>query len=79
MVRGITLMKCTECGKRFLAPDIELCATVYSQPSKCPKCSSIRTMQPRFVSPSGSNKFYGKVGNGWKVKEFSNPIFHEQE
>ena len=38
MLRGMTLFKCTQCGEKFKAPDIEYCAT---QP--CPKCGSIRT------------------------------------
>ena len=68
MVRGITLMKCTECGKRFLAPDVELSATVYSQPCKCPKCGSIRTRPSRLVRPFTSNKFYEKV---WEQMEIN--------
>ena len=62
-------MKCTECGKRFLAPDIELCATAFSQPCKCPKCGSIRTRPSHLVSPFVSNKFYEGV---WKQMESIN-------
>lgn len=43
MVRGITTFKCTLCGEKFRAMDIEYAATVYSLPQKCPKCGSIRT------------------------------------
>ena len=43
MLRGKTLFKCTECGKHFIAPDIEYCATVLSVPQKCPKCGSMHT------------------------------------
>lgn len=43
MLRGITIFKCTKCGKRFIAPDIEYMATAYSVPQPCPRCGSIRT------------------------------------
>ena len=43
MFRGISLFKCTRCGEKFKAPDIEYCATAYSMPQPCPKCGSIRT------------------------------------
>ena len=43
MIRGTILFKCTECGNRFKAPDIEYDATIYSLPQPCPKCGSKRT------------------------------------
>lgn len=43
MIRGITLFRCTKCGKIFSAPDIELNATIYSVPQPCKRCGSIRT------------------------------------
>ena len=43
MLRGITTFKCTQCGAKFPAPDIEYMATAYSMPQKCPKCGSMRT------------------------------------
>lgn len=43
MYRGFALFKCTQCGEKFKAPDIEYAATVYSMPQPCPKCGSIRT------------------------------------
>ena len=43
MFKGMTLFKCTQCGKHFKAPDIEYCATTFSMPQPCPKCGSIRT------------------------------------
>ena len=43
MLRGITLFKCTECGKHFIAPDIEFGATALSAPQKCPKCGGMHT------------------------------------
>lgn len=66
MVRGITLMKCTECGKRFKAPDIEWHATIYSAPCKCPKCGSIRTRPSHLVDPFVSTKSYEKI---WEQME----------
>ena len=50
MIKGFTLFKCTECGKRFFAPDIELGATCLSTPMKCPKCGSNRTRPSRLVA-----------------------------
>ena len=44
MVRGKTIFICDECGKVFIAPDIEYKATVYSVPQCCPKCKTIHTM-----------------------------------
>lgn len=43
MLRGVTTFKCTQCGAKFPAPDIEYMATVYAMPQKCPKCGSVRT------------------------------------
>ena len=43
MLREVTTFKCTQCGAKFPAPDIEYMATAYSMPQKCPKCGSIRT------------------------------------
>ena len=50
MYRGLTLFKCTQCGKRFMGPDIELAATVWTAPCKCPQCGSIRTRPSRLVN-----------------------------
>ncbi len=55
MVRGTTFFICDECGKKFLAPDIEYMATVYSAPQKCPKCGSWHTM------PIGIGSLLGKM------------------
>jgi len=44
MIRGKRIFKCTECGEKFRADDIELNATVLSVPQPCPHCQSIRTM-----------------------------------
>ena len=40
MVGGITYFKCPCCGKIFKGPDIELAATVYTQPLPCPSCGA---------------------------------------
>ena len=52
MIRGRTFFKCTKCGKRFMAPDIEYCATVLTTPQKCPECGSMRTRPSRIVGGS---------------------------
>ena len=44
---------CPHCGKTFIAPDIELGATVLSAPVDCPKCGAK-------VDPN-RNKGLGKV------------------
>lgn len=44
MVRGTTLFICTKCKKIFLAPDVELGATIFSVPMPCKRCGSIRIM-----------------------------------
>lgn len=49
MLRGMTLFKCTECGKRFIASDVEYMATAMSNPQPCPKCKSHRTRPSRLV------------------------------
>ena len=48
MIRGKTKFKCDDCGHTFKAFDIELAATVYSQPMPCPKCGSRHTMPVSF-------------------------------
>ena len=59
MFRGFTTFKCTKCGKRFIAPDIEYMATAYSTPQPCLRCGSIRT-RPAGLFPSifGCNSDY---------------------
>lgn len=53
MIRGTTLFVCDECKKKFMAPDIEWRATIFSQPMPCPQCDSYHT-SPR--SLFGINK-----------------------
>lgn len=43
MLRGMTLFKCTQCGEKFKAPDVEYMATALSMPQPCPKCGSLQT------------------------------------
>ncbi len=43
MLRGMTLFKCTQCGEKFKAPDVEYMASALSIPQACPRCSSLRT------------------------------------
>ena len=38
MLRGIIRVTCPHCGKTFVAPDIELGATIESAPVTCPNC-----------------------------------------
>ena len=64
MLRGMTLFKCTECGKRFIAPDVEYMATTLSMPQPCPKCKSFRTRPSRLVG--GSNSQYKVI---WEKME----------
>ena len=59
MLQGMTLFKCTECGKHFMAADIELGATTLSAPQECPECGSMRTRPSRLLS--GSNSAYNEI------------------
>ncbi len=43
MLRGTTTFVCDNCGHKFEGMDIELNATVLSQPLKCPNCGSYHT------------------------------------
>ena len=44
MFRGKTFFRCTQCGKIFVATDIEYGATIYSCPQPCKRCGGIRTL-----------------------------------
>ena len=50
MLRGKKTFKCDDCGHTFKAFDIELAATVFSQPMPCPKCGSRHTMPKSLLS-----------------------------
>ena len=43
MLRGTTTFVCDKCGHKFEGMDIELNATILSQPLKCPNCGSYHT------------------------------------
>ena len=43
MYRGMITFKCSQCGAKFSAPDMEWLATSYSTPQPCPECNSRRT------------------------------------
>ena len=43
MMRGTTAFVCTECKRKFKAPDIEYLCTTLSVPQKCPHCESFIT------------------------------------
>lgn len=51
MVRGIMTFKCPACGNKFTAPDIELGATVESQPMICPKCGCKNCKPASLLNP----------------------------
>ena len=65
MLRGITKFKCDDCGHTFKAFDIELAATVYSQPMPCPKCGSRHTM-PKSLLSFMEKEVYRKI---WEEME----------
>lgn len=44
MLLGSTIFTCDDCGKRFIAYDIEYLATSLSVPMPCPECGSMHTM-----------------------------------
>lgn len=65
MLQGMALFKCTECGKHFMAADIELGATTLSAPQECPECGSMRTRPSRLFGGSDSayNEIWDKMEN----------------
>ena len=60
MLRGSIIVTCPHCGKTFIAPDIELSATIYSAPVTCPQCNET-------VNPNGHKGLWGIV-RGWLRK-----------
>lgn len=66
MFQGMTLFKCTECGKHFMAADIELGATTLSSLQECPRCVSIRTRPSRLFG--GSDSVYKEIWNKMENK-----------
>ena len=65
MIRGKTKFKCDDCGHTFKAFDIELAATVYSQPMPCPNCGSRHTMPVSFFGCT-DRKTYMKI---WEMMD----------
>lgn len=63
MIRGFTIFRCTNCGKIFFAPDVELNATAFSVPQPCKRCGSIRTYP---ISNILSKSFYKEI---WEKME----------
>lgn len=43
MIRGHKLFICDDCGKTFIALDIEWNCTAFSCPATCPRCGSRHT------------------------------------
>ncbi len=58
----MTGFKCDACGHKFVGPDMEYAATIFSAPVKCPNCGSMHTM------PSGLFKqlYRGMYKSIWK-------------
>lgn len=56
MLWGITILKCDECGNRFVSPKAEWCCTCLIAPMPCPKCRSMHTY------PAGLSQFGGIFG-----------------
>lgn len=66
MLRGMTTSKCSQCGHRFVAMDIEWNATVFSVPMPCPKCNSIRTYSSGLFSIFDNKSAYKEI---WEQME----------
>ena len=66
MLRGTIKVTCPNCGKAFIAPDIEWNATLYSAPVKCPHCHQM-------VNPNGHTGLLGTI-RGWLQKKIL-PVF----
>lgn len=65
MMRGTTTFVCTECKRKFKAPDIEYLCTALSVPQKCPHCQSLRT-RPVSIWGKMQDKKYEPI---WKQME----------
>lgn len=57
LIRGKIIFKCTNCGHKFSAMDIEYMASVFSTPQICPKCKSIRTRPAGLVGLLSQNVY----------------------
>ncbi len=58
MIRGKSIFVCDNCKKVFVGMDVELAATVFSQPLVCPRCGSRHT-KPLFES----KRLYKEIWN----------------
>ena len=72
MFRGMTTFKCTQCGNKFVALDVEYMATAYSVPQRCPQCGSVRT-RPAGVLGKLREEGYRKVGEEME-KNYNNNL-----
>ena len=61
----IIALQCTECKRKFKAPDIEYLCTTLSVPQKCPHCQSLRT-RPVSIWGKMQDKKYEPI---WKQME----------
>lgn len=69
MIRGVTLFRCSKCGKIFFAQDIEFNATIYSVPQPCKRCGTIRTYPLLgFMSKSLYKKIWEQMEKNEKNK-----------
>ncbi len=69
MLRGMTLFKCTQCGEKFKAPDVEYMATALSMPQPCPKCGSLQTRPAGLLgrlSEGAYRKVWARMEKGQK-------------
>lgn len=66
MLRGTIQFRCTNCGNKFWAPDIEWAATIFSVPQRCPQCHSIHTMPSGYINKLLFSHIYENI---WKDME----------
>ena len=69
MLRGMTLFKCTQCGEKFKAPDVEYMASALSMPQPCPKCGSLQTRPAGLLgrlSEGAYRKVWARMEKGQK-------------
>ena len=61
MVRGTTLFYCAGCRGRFMGLDVELAASILSQPLKCPHCGSWHTRPWSLLPARIADRQYEKI------------------
>lgn len=69
MLRGMTTFKCTQCGHKFLAADVEYMATAYSTPQRCLKCGSVRTRPAGVLGEEEYRKVWEGMEKEGKIKD----------